>query len=157
MLLLAIPTHINEKQYKILGRLVVKKYPDIAQTLLATLNHEPSESNISKIEGFFLSFCKLQGINKETYFGPVYKTSKVDVFRLFTAAMIHLYYPEIYFQPIEELNLKKNGFVTALARATGQHAPNVSSRIREVVAWEREYDDFREKVLCMVERLKNIA
>jgi hypothetical protein len=148
---------LNEKQYKILGRLLVKKHPDVAQSLLATLNHTASEDDITKIDLYFIRFCTLQGIAKESYYGAVYKTSKVDVFRLFIASMVHLYFPEVYFQPIEELNLKKNGFVTAIAVATGQHTANVSSRIREVVLWEKEYDDFREKVVTMVEKLKNVA
>jgi hypothetical protein len=148
---------LNEKQYKILGRLVVKKHPDIAASLLLSLSHIPSQVDISKINAYFDRFCCLQGIEKQTYFGPVYKTSKVDMFRLFIASMVHLYYPEIYFQPIEELNLKKNGFVTAIATATGQQTSNVSSRIREVVLWEKEYDDFKEKVVTIVEKLKNVA
>jgi hypothetical protein len=148
---------LNEKQYKILGRMVVKKHPDIAATLLSTLDHQATEEDISKITLYYDQFCDLQGISRNEYFGAVYKTSKVDIFRLFIASMIHLYYPEIYFQPIEEINMKKEGFVTALAKSLGQPISNTSSRIREVIMWEQEYDDFKEKVETVVGKLKNAA
>jgi hypothetical protein len=148
---------LNEKQYKILGRMVVKKHPEIAATLLGTLDHQALEEDISKITSYYDQFCELQGIQRNEYFGAVYKTSKVDIFRLFIASMIHLYYPEIYFQPIEEINMKKEGFVTALAKSIGQHTSHVSNRIREVIMWEQEYDDFKEKVETVVGKLKNAA
>jgi hypothetical protein len=148
---------LNEKQYKILGRMVAKKHPDIAAQLLSTLNHTATETDIQKITLYYDQFCELQGIERNEYFGAVYKTSKVDIFRLFIASMIHLYYPEIYFQPIEEINMKKEGFVTALANSIGQPTSNVSNRIREVIQWENQYDDFKNKVFDMVEKLKNVA
>lgn len=148
---------LNEKQYKIIGRLVCKKHPEIAEELLSTLNHTPLEEDISKLEFYFNQFCILHGTSKQDYFGAVYKTSKVDLLRIFIASMVHLYYPEIYFQPIEELNLKKNGFVTALANSIGQAVSNTSNRIREVIIWEKEYDDFKEKVEAVVFQLKNAA
>ncbi len=95
------------------------------------------------------------GIEKEAYSGALYKSSKVDVRRLFVAAMVHLYQPQIYHQP--EISLGKNGFVMTLAGVLKQHEANVSAMIREVISWEREYDDFKEKVTNVVAKLKEAA
>jgi len=143
---------LSPKLYKILGRLVVKRHPDLAETLIATLiTDKPLQSDIRKIQVYFLCFCNLPGV--EAFFGPSRKTENVDACRLFIAAMLRLYYPELYKQPIEELNLRKTGFVSTIAETTGLKVSNVSYRIRQVVSWEHQYDDFRERVDQTVKEL----
>lgn len=135
--------------------MLVKKNPDLASEYLSTYkNYEPLEEDYKKIRLFFSSFCQFNGINENEYLGPLYKTSKVDMRRLFIAAMTHLYYPQVYFQPIDEINLSKKGFVSSLSKTLIQHEANISVMIREVIAWEKDYDDFREKVQLTVEKLK---
>lgn len=149
---------LAEKDYKILGRLLGKKYPDLARELLATYkDHPPLETDHQKIPTFFKIFCFHLSVDEKELLGPLYKTSKVDVRRLFVACMTHLYYPHVYHQPPEEINLSKKGFVSSLSRALQQQEPNISVMIREVIAWEKDYDDFKEKVYSIVEKLKEVA
>jgi hypothetical protein len=143
---------LSPKQYKILGRLVVKRHPDLAETLIQQLAQDkPLQHDIQKIQVYFTCFCNLPGI--EAFFGPSRKMENVDACRLFIATMIRLYYPELHHQPIEELNLRKTGFVSTVAETIGLKVSNVSYRIRQVVRWEHQYDDFRLKVQ---ETLKNL-
>lgn len=149
---------LSSWHYKVIGQEIWQKYPARATgILLPYIKNQPRETNLSKLTGYFDSFCDINNLNKEEYYGPIYKTKKVDMLRIFIASMIHLYYPEIYFQPIEELNLKKKGFVTALAESMGKPVSNVSNMIRDAIVWENRYDDFKEKVEFIVDQLKNAA
>lgn len=149
----------NDLHYKMIGRLLTHKRPHLAQSLIYPyLKAVPYDTDFKKIDSYYLDlFCKEKGIEKSEITGALFKSSKVDVRRLFIASMAHIYYPHIYHQHTHEINLSKKGFVTYLAKALKQQESNVSVVIREVVTWEKEYDDFKEKVVDIVEKLKNVA
>lgn len=145
-----------------MGRELWNKSPNTAKTLIKPyLTAEPFDFNFTKIEDHYLvAFCSLNGIEKKQIQGPQFKSTKVDVRRIFIAAMVHIYCPHVYLQNSKEINISKKGFVMWLSKALCQHESNVSNLIREVVAWEHEkgyYDEFKERVYGTVEKLKNIA
>jgi hypothetical protein len=149
---------IAEKDYKILGKLLVKKNPALADEYLSLYKtHSPKEIDNTKISFYFYSFCEVMEITPETYLGPLHKSSKVDIRRLFVACMVHLYQPHVFYQPIDEINLSKKGFVMHLSRTLQQQESNISTMIREVIAWEKDYDDFKEKVHGIIELLTKEA
>jgi hypothetical protein len=145
--------------YRLIGKELWKKLPEAAKLAIKPyLSAEPFDYNFTRMEEHYLiAFCSLQGIDKDYIQGPLFKSSKVDIRKLFIASMLHIYCPHVYFQPPNEINLSKKGFVMWLSKAVNQPESNVSGAIREVVAWERDYDEFRNKVCSIVESLKNIA
>lgn len=148
---------ISENQYKILGRLVMNKLPFYAKELLSPyLNNIPQEIDHSKIPGYFTLFCKVMDLKEDEYTGPLQKSSKVDMRRIFIAAMIHLYQPVLYHQKDFFVILRKTGFMLTLAQTLHQFESNISNTIREVILWEREYDDFKEKVNSAIEKLAQV-
>lgn len=149
----------SESELKVLGREVWKKLPMLAQKILKPyLTAVPYDTNFNKIERYYLpAFASLIGINPEYIQGPIFKSTKVDIRKLFMAAMIHIYCPHVYYQHPSEINLSKKGFVMCLSGALKIPESNTSGAIREVVAWEKDYDDFRAKVHLLVEKLKDIA
>lgn len=149
----------SELHYKMMGRELWNKLPHMALSFLKPyFSAEPFDYNFTKIEDHYMpAFCSLYGIEKTQIQGPLYKSKKVDIRKLFIASMIHIYCPHIYFQHPSEINLSKRGFVMWLSQALNQPDSNVSGSIREVVAWEKDYDDFRDRVSMIVEKLKSIA
>lgn len=162
------PFRPNDAHLKMLGREVWNKLPQMATEILRPyLTVVPYDTDFKKIESFYLvAFCKDEGIGPEHIRGALFKSSKVDIRRLFIAAMVHIYCPHVYYQHANEINLSKKGFVMWLARAVDQHESNVSILIREVVAWEKstkwqeghevitEYDRFKWRLNSIVEKLK---
>jgi hypothetical protein len=149
----------NDAHFKMIGRELWNKLPHLAKSLLKPyLSAEPFDFDFTKLEDHYLvAFSSLHGIVKSDLQGPLFKSSKVDIRKLFIASMLHIYCPHIYFQHANEINLSKRGFVMWLAKALDQPESNISAAIREVVAWEKDYDEFRDKVFVIVEKLKNIA
>ncbi len=143
---------IGEKQYRMLGRLVIKKYPELAKELLASyMQHQPLEMDHTKLKNYFTIFCRTQGVKEEDYRGPLFKSEKVSKRRLFTACMMHLYCPQVY----HDVSLSRTGFVLAMSETLRQKPANVSSTIREVVLWENRYDDFASTVEQSLEKILN--
>jgi hypothetical protein len=149
----------NDLHYKMMGRELWNKLPLLATSLLKPyLSADPFDYNFTKIEDHYLfAFCSLYGITKKELQGALFKSSKVDIRRLFIASMVHIYCPHVYFQHSSEINLSKRGFVMWLSKALDQQESNVSVLIREVVAWEKDYEEFKDRVSLIVEKLKNIA
>jgi hypothetical protein len=145
---------ISEKQYKILGRLYVKKHPEEAEEILSAYTNIPAtEHEYNRIEKHFTRFCLVNGLKEEQYTGPLYKSDKVEIRRVFVAVMVHLYHPSVFQIPIEDISIPV-GFVKTLSRVTGQKTANVCTMIRDVARWETHYDDFKQKVQ---DQLKNFA
>lgn len=148
----------SKKDHALLGKLLLKNKPDIAQELIKTYLPEqpPKESDFSKIKDLFSRFCKIQNIEPEEHLGPVYKSDKVSMRRLFVATMVHLYNPQVYFQPLDSIVLS-NGFVTAITRVLSQNKGNTSKMIREVIIWEKQYEDFATSVSQTITKLTTDA
>lgn len=139
-----------------LGKLLIQKEPETAKKLITTYlpAEQPVETDFSKIGGFFIRFCEIRGIDPENHVGPSYKSEKVDVRRMFISAMVHLYYPKAFQQPIESIDVV-TGLVKNIALVLKQDTGNVSKMIRQAIIWEKQYQDFEAAVSSIVEKLIN--
>lgn len=149
----------NDLHFKMIGRELWNRLPTKAlQYLKPYISSIPYDTDFSRIQTFYLSaFSSIYGIEKEEIVGAVYKSSKVDIRKYFISCMVHIYCPHVYYQHANEINLSKKGFVMWLSKALQIPESNTSGSIREVLAWERDYEEFRTKVGAIVEKLKNIA
>lgn len=140
------PLMHGKKHYILLGKLLAKNRPEIAAELLSA--HNIAETDYTKIPAFLHSFCILKG------FDPKDSTKvAIDHRREFLCAMLHLYNPQVFSQPIDGITLKV-GFVRQVSNVILQHESNTSRMIREVLMLERVYDDFRNDVDTSLQYLK---
>lgn len=117
------------------------------------LSIAPVDSEFEKIIKYFSQYCALNNLDQASYTGALYKTSKVDIIRVFVAAMLHLYYPGVFHCPVKG-KLYPSGFLSALSDCLGQKKSNTSVMIREVIQWEKDYSDFKEKVDLTLQQLQ---
>jgi hypothetical protein len=153
----------TKKDYALLGKLLFQKKPEIAQELLAFLpTQAPAETDLSKIPEYFRRFCEVKDIDPKDYTGSLYKSKKVYERRIFVAAMVHLYNPEAYLRPIDFIR-QHRGLTRALCEAfcikagSWSTSGNVSNMIREVIIWEKNYDDFAEAVSNIITQITTIG
>jgi hypothetical protein len=149
---------VNWKQhYSTLGRLVVAKNPEVAFELLHKycLQMQPVEIDSDRIPVLYERFCFTERLQDHQCRGPLYKSAKVEKRRLFIAAMLHLFQPQIYHQPKDDFLLKGNGFIRKLASTIRVDHGNLSRWIQEIVSHELYYPEFRENVQLIVNRLSN--
>lgn len=142
----------SRKHYALLGKLLIQKEPETAQKLIQTFIPEdkPQEEDFTKIPALFERFCLIKGYDHNT--AP--RASKVETRRLFIAAVLHLYNPHVYNQPANQIILKY-GFVRNISQVLHQKESNVSTMIREVILWEKQYEDFSNNVNSIIEKLTN--
>lgn len=145
-----------KKYYHTLGRLVVAKQPEVAHQLLSEycLKVVPSETDYSRMPLLWDRFCFAQGIKSGDYVGTQRSSSKVDIRRLFIAAMLHLYQPHAYHHPKDSILLKK-GFQRRLAETLNLDEGWVNRLIRQVIARERVYEEFSMNVQLTVKMISN--
>lgn len=139
-------TAIQRKHYALLGELLIQNEPETAKKLISAYlpDEPPKETDFKKISDYFSEFRRLNNIT----------SLNVSDRRIFIAVTLHIYNPEVYFQPSNKI-LLKHGFVRCLSNVLGQKEPNVSKMIREVILWERSYEDFAQEVSKMIEKLTN--
>src|SRR5689334_21825897 len=102
-MLTATDTTFSRKQFAFLGKIFLQKEPEIAGKLIEKYlpKSEPSEKDLTKIPAYYISFCKVQGINPQDFIGPLHKTSKVNVRRTFIAVILHIYAQHLFLQSCE--------------------------------------------------------
>jgi hypothetical protein len=146
--------NLSKQQYVLLGKLLHQKKPHIADEIISTWfpKQDPTEQDLTRIGPLFYAFCALQNLIPEDHIGPVFKTSKVNIRRLFVAVMIHLYNPDVFSQPIDNIILKK-GFVRQLSQVLKLKDANISLMIREVIMWEKQYEDFAASVSFVINEI----
>lgn len=151
------PTLLNKQQYALLGFLLLKQKPDVANELLEDYlpKREAPENDIRKIEDFYQQFCQLKGLEAEDIRGPLYKTSKVEIRRQFIAAILHLYLPHVYDQPDEYIMIGKSGVAKRLAAVFCITKERISQVVREAVFFEKQYQDFSESVASIIKELNH--
>jgi hypothetical protein len=149
------PTLLNKQQYALLGFLLLKQKPDVANELLEDYmpKREAPESDILKIEQFYQRFCQLKGLDAEEIRGPLYKTSKVEIRRQFIAAILHLYIPYVYDQPDEYIMIGKSGVAKKLSDVFCITKASITTMIREVIFFEKQYQDFSELVASIIKEM----
>lgn len=79
-----------------LGRIVIKKHPDIATCILDQWRIS-EVVDLAKIPSYFVLYCDILGIEPEKIKGPVYKSSLTEVKKVFIAAMINIYQDQYLF------------------------------------------------------------
>jgi len=132
--------YFKNHHYRLLWKVLTKTRPELATEIINEYIPEetPKETDLSKIGYYFTAFSNVE-----------YTESKVDVRRYFVAAMIHLYCPQVLRQPLDSIILKY-GFVKALSGVLDQKDANISNMIRQVITWEKNYEDFEKKVSELV-------
>lgn len=156
--MLTATSSFTRKHYAFLGKLLLQKEPETAHKLITTYisAEQPTETDFTKIDSFFVKFCNLQNIEPEDHKGPLYKSDKVDTRRKFISAMVHLYYPQAFTQPIDSIDVV-TGLVRNISIVLKQNQGNVSKMIRQAIIWEKQYEDFSLSVTNIIEKLTNGA
>lgn len=127
-----------KKQHQLLGYLLIKTKPEIAQELLDRYTTDDTViTDHMLMQNFFREFLQ----STSSFAG-----SKSIANRTFIASMIRVYQPELSHQPREAMVVKR-GFVKHLADVLQQKPSNISAMIRQVIIWEQSYDDFRQNVM----------
>lgn len=126
-----------------LGRLLLKKKPEIAQELISEYlpARVPLDADLDKIPDYFQTFCRLQQLDPKEYTGPLYKSSKIDKRRLFVAAIILMYHP------------RTRLVAKYISETIGQDPSNTVKLIQEVEFRYKELEDFKTQVDEIVKTL----
>jgi len=133
------------KDFNIIGRLLAYENPGLANTLYDLYKSNlkpPAEKDLSKIDSFFIKFCREENINPTEHKGAQYKRVKVDKQRLFIAIILLMYVPH-HFESVNKNTRIKNGLVKSIAEAINQDRSNVAKMIQEVITTLPVYDEFR--------------
>lgn len=145
--------------------MLVSRHPDVAADLLATITSDeavPIETDYSKINTYFLSFCSIHCLIPSEYTGGLHKVKKTEFRKLFVACILHLYAPALLTVTgsLESLRVSRTavdeGLVKRLAESLKVDKSHISRSIREVIMMQRVYDDFRINVESTIERLKEV-
>jgi hypothetical protein len=147
---------VSKRHYALLGMLFFQKEPERAQKYIS--DYIPAiqapESDFKKINSHYKKFCRIQDIEPE--FGPIHKRDKVALRRLFIAVMLHLYNPQAYFLPaLTTANTAQQHFATAIAQVLGINKSTISRNIRQAIFWEKQYEDFAQKVSELLEKIQD--
>lgn len=138
---------IAPKNFHIIGRLLAFENPSLADSLFNKYQSEkkiPSETDLKKIEPFFLLFCVDQNIIPSEHRGAQYKRTKVDKQRLFISVMIQIYTPHLL-DSVNKNLYERKGLAKKLSLTLGQDKGNISRMIDQVISTHNVYDDFREE------------
>jgi hypothetical protein len=140
-------TTYTKRHYAVLGKLFIQKEPELAQKLIEVyLPHaEPLETDFTRIKELFKTFCAIEGVDYDS-------NLKVDTKRKFIATILHLYAPQVYLCTTDDFLITR-GLATELGKVFRQTKALMSVRIREVLVWEKNYDDFKNAVAEMVSKI----
>ena len=143
---------IAPKDFKIIGRLLAYENPALANHLYSSYQSNqktPAETDLSKIEPFFLQFCKEESILPSEHRGAQYKRIRIDKQRLFIAVIIQIYAPNL-FDPKNRNQRVPNGLRKSIAISLHKDQDNTSRLIQEIIMMERVYDEFRGRAEKLV-------
>lgn len=136
----------SDRYFKLIGKLLINQSPGMVNRLLSPYFKEtPCEQDLSKIKGYYYLFCAINDINED---------ATVQQRRLFIASMIRIYNPQVHDQPTHQISLRHR-LVRCISEALKQKESNVSTMIREVICWERSYEEFAQEVSVMIQKLTN--
>lgn len=141
---------IGRREYNLLGRMLVKQHPEIAEDLLSSLQR-PFDTDLQNIPRYFKTFCELCGIADSDLLELRYDKDMVGNKRLFIACMLFLYDPGIFNSSVRDV---KYGLSTAISKLLHHNNGYIGSTMRDVITWYKAYDEFRAQVDEMVEKLK---
>lgn len=158
-------TNPGTRKYMLLGRLVEQRHPAIAQNLFLEINsHKPLEKDFKKIIPFYSLFCDLNVISEEELssewneFGDrqMTRTERGNFRRIFVASMIHIFSPASYHHPADAITFP-NGLASRIGEAMRIDNSVISGFCKQVITWEKNYEDFQKKVILTVQQLHNAS
>jgi len=131
----------------------MKHHPDLANQMLETFCHlNGHDSDFSNIKHYYHEFCQHVKVLPEEHKGPVWKRNKMEVRRLFISVMIRIYCPNLHRQHSSGL-VYPYGFSRKISQTLNVGEDSISKLIRQVVADEKVYEDFRLKVDDIVDNI----
>jgi hypothetical protein len=107
---------------------------------------QPLESDLDKIEKYFVTYCRLRRIPIKRFHDQEYKLRRPDERRLFLSVMLRMYNPQVYHGKMQ----LSRGFVSVISKILKYQASNVSMLIRDVIDRERIFKDYRNKVGMLI-------
>ncbi len=129
--------HKNKLYFQI-GLYVASKHPDLASEIVSKYLHtEAKDVDLEHMPQYYYKF--------EQYL----EHRVTDIFsqrKLFVSAMLRIYTPGVYNQHQGNITMSKYGLVKAISRLVGIKEPRVSQVIRQVITFERVYEDYRTQV-----------
>lgn len=145
----------SKRVYMALGKMLLHKHPDIAETLLPYCQ-VTGESDLSKLPVYFKRFCEIRNIEPTEHKGNIKNTdqkNKMHERRLFIACVLHIYNQHI-FHVDGTTPIMRTGFVKAISDCNSIDLSNASQTIRKVIFFEKVYEDFRNEIKETVLKLK---
>lgn len=127
-----------------LGMLLLKRHPDISQSLLSELEtEEPYDTDFDRIPKYFQVYSQMISLSVEQLRSPDWSRDRSFHLKIFVASMLRIYRPLIITWRGSTL---KPGFNLKLSKVLNQYQPNISKLVHEVVVLEKAYEDFRNEV-----------
>jgi hypothetical protein len=141
----SLPMTRSQNEYRLIGKLLMKTEPDKAEELLSSYQNKGIDTDLGNIHGYYLAFCRLQGVDPATYRGKIYKTSLVDVRKLFISVIMHIYCPQVF-----EQNPRIIRFPYRLANTLSSELrianAAASLNMHELINFEKIYSEYKQKV-----------
>lgn len=148
--------HITgKKNFQILGKLLVINRPEIAQELYNSYLQpvvKPVADNHELISSYYSAFCEHMQIQIDHCQGALFKRSRVEIRRTFISCLMRIYNPAAYLQP-EDSIINRPGFVKEIAAVLQTGEQRISETIRQAIAQERIYEDYRIRVNDIYQKL----
>ena len=147
---------IAPKDYAIIGKLHVKNNPEEARRLIDGYRQEQSktlDSDIHNLNFYFLNFCNYNSYLATDYIGNIKKRDKTDARKLFIAAMMRIFHPQLF---AYDLNLKC-GLAESLCIILQVDAGCMTKIMEEVrVYYNHDWQGFHENVNNLAQKLIGI-
>lgn len=123
-----------------IGRVLKKAKPEVYTEIVGMIQ-PGSEINVQKIYRFYARFDMLKQ-----------EGEKIDRCRVFTAAMIKLYYPYMFDKLLTGVG---HSFIQVIRTCFEMKQPNVSRLIPEVIVMYKCYSEFKTRVDETLEKIKD--
>lgn len=146
----------GKKEYLALGRILVRKRPELAAELLPQSNQQNNQTDRALIPKLFESFCNLYNCQPFELRGKLKKTEQHKHRRIFISTILHFYAVEVYSHPPSSPVIP-TGISKALVECLGIKKAAISILIRNVLYDYRNYEDFSNEVQSLVSSLKLIT
>lgn len=146
--MLSATTVLSRKYYYLLGKILAQKQPEVATQLISDYlpKEQAPQSDFTKIPQFYSHLI-------ESGF-PETCTSEVSFRRLFIATMVRLYIPQSI--QVSEVKFKMpDGFIKQFCLLFNLHSGNATNLVRQIIVWEKSYDDFRQQVDEVMVKIQN--
>lgn len=123
-----------------LGVFVSKNHPELAAEILSNhLHAEAIDEDLTNMPFYREALNDyLQAATEEK--------NIFELRRLFTSAMLRIFTPGVYKQKVKVTTIGKQGFIRQLAPCIGVKEPMASRIVRQSIAYEKVYDDFKNEV-----------